>query len=100
MKSVINMKIEDDEHYIEEISGNKADLLIMLSWLLADMVKKDESTLKTFMMLLDGEFIGAHIEKPFNKFQRMKIRHPERYKYCMEQLGLKELCEYANIPIE
>lgn len=44
--------------------------------------------------------IGAHIEKPFNKFQRMKIRHPERYKYCMEQLGLKELCEYANIPIE
>nr|DAX47293.1 MAG TPA: hypothetical protein [Caudoviricetes sp.] len=56
MKSVINMKIEDDEHYIEEISGNKADLLIMLSWLLADIVKKDESTLKTFMMLLDGEF--------------------------------------------
>jgi len=56
MKSVINMSIENDEHHIEEIHGNKADLLIMLSWLLADMVKKDESTLKTFMMLLDGEF--------------------------------------------
>ena len=56
MKSVINMKIEDDEHYIEEISGNKADLLIMLSWLLADIVKKDESTLKTFLLLLEGEF--------------------------------------------
>lgn len=56
MKSVINMKIEDDEHYIEEISGNKADLLIMLSWLLADIVNKDESTLKTFMMLLHEEF--------------------------------------------
>ena len=56
MKSVINMSIENDEHHIEEISGNKADLLIMLSWLLADIVKKDESTLKTFMMLLHGEF--------------------------------------------
>ena len=55
MKSVINMKIEDDEHYIEDISGNKADLLIMLSWLLADIVKKDESALKTFMMLLCDE---------------------------------------------
>lgn len=50
------MSIENDEHHIEEISGNKADLLIMLSWLLADIVKKGESTLKTFMMLLDGEF--------------------------------------------
>lgn len=39
-------------------------------------------------------------DEHLNKFQRMKIRHPERYKYCMEQLGLKELCEYANIPIE
>ena len=56
MKSVINMSIENDEHYIEEISGNKADLLIMLSWLLADIVKKDESALKTFLMLLEGEF--------------------------------------------
>lgn len=56
MKSVINMKIEDDEHYIEEVSGNKADLLIMLSWLLADMTRKDESSLKTFLMLLEGEF--------------------------------------------
>lgn len=56
MKTVINMYIEDDEHHIEEIHGNSAELLIMMSWLLADMVKKDESTLKTFMMLLYGEF--------------------------------------------
>lgn len=56
MKSVINMSIENDEHHIEEISGNSADLLIMMSWLLADMTRKDESALKTFMMLLYGEF--------------------------------------------
>ena len=56
MKSVINMSIENDEHHIEEISGNSADILIMMSWLLADMTRKDESSLKTFLMLLGGEF--------------------------------------------
>ena len=56
MKSVINMSIENDEHHIKEIHGNSGELLIMMSWLLADMVKKDESTLKTFLMLLEGEF--------------------------------------------
>ena len=55
MKSVINMYIENDEHHIEDISGNSAELLIMMSWLLADMTRKDESALKTFMMLLCDE---------------------------------------------
>ena len=55
MKSVINMSIENDEHHVEEISGNRGDLLIMMSWLLADMTRKDESALKTFMMLLYEE---------------------------------------------
>lgn len=56
MKTVINMSIENDEHHIEELHGNSADLLIMMSWLLADMVKKDGSTLKTFLIMLEGEF--------------------------------------------
>lgn len=55
MKTVINMYIENDEHHIEDISGNSAELLIMMSWLLADMTRKDESALKTFMMLLCEE---------------------------------------------
>ena len=50
------MYIEDDEHHIEELHGNSAELLIMMSWLLADMTRKDESSLKTFLMLLEGEF--------------------------------------------
>ncbi len=56
MKSVINMYIENDEHHIEELHGNSAELLIMISWLLVDMTRKDESALKTFMMLLYREF--------------------------------------------
>lgn len=56
MKTVINMYIENDKHHIEELHGNSADLLIMMSWLLADMVKKEESTLKTFLIMLEGEF--------------------------------------------
>ena len=55
MNTVINMYIENDEHHIEELHGNSAELLIMMSWLLADMTRKDESALKTFMMLLYDE---------------------------------------------
>lgn len=54
MKSVINMYIENEEHHIEELHGNSGELLIMMSWLLADMTRKEESSLKTFMMLLYG----------------------------------------------
>lgn len=35
-----------------------------------------------------------------NRFQRMKITHPKQYEYCMNQLGLKEVLEYINVPYE
>ena len=40
---------------------------------------------------------GAHLEKPINKFQLMKITHPKLYKYCMEKLNLHEVLKYCNI---
>lgn len=43
---------------------------------------------------------GCHIEKEPNRFQRMKITHPVQYKYCMENLGLKEVLEYIGVPYE
>ncbi len=43
---------------------------------------------------------GCHLDKTPNRFQRMKITHPKQYAYCMEQLGLKEVLEYINVPYE
>jgi 3'-phosphoadenosine 5'-phosphosulfate sulfotransferase (PAPS reductase)/FAD synthetase len=43
---------------------------------------------------------GCHLEKEPNRFQRMKITHPEQYAYCMDKLGLKEVLEYIGVPYE
>lgn len=41
---------------------------------------------------------GITHDKEPNRFQRMKLTHPKLYNYCMNQLGLKEVLEYINIP--
>ena len=33
-----------------------------------------------------------------NRFQRMTHTHPLQYRYCMEQLGLREVLTFMNIP--
>jgi hypothetical protein len=41
---------------------------------------------------------GIQQEKEPNRFQKMELSHPEEYKYCMEDLGIKDVMEYLNIP--
>lgn len=41
--------------------------------------------------------IGAHLERPMNKFQRLKFTHPELYQYCMKELGLDEFLVKVGI---
>ena len=41
---------------------------------------------------------GVHLEKQPNRFQRMQKTHPKLYKYCMEDLGLREVLEFINVP--
>lgn len=43
---------------------------------------------------------GVHLEPSPNRFQRMKITHPAQYKYCMENLGIRKVLEYINVPYE
>lgn len=43
---------------------------------------------------------GVHLEKGENRFQRMKHTHPAQYRYCMEELGLKEVLEYIGVAYE
>ena len=41
--------------------------------------------------------IGTHLQK-VNRIQRLKELEPDRYRYCMETLGLKEVMEWLKIP--
>lgn len=41
--------------------------------------------------------IGAHLDNP-NRIQRLKELEPERYKFAMEELGLKEVMDWLKLP--
>lgn len=48
---------------------------------------------------------GVHLEKEPNRFQRMKITHPNQYNYCMKPvseggLGLQEVLTKLGVPYE
>ncbi len=39
---------------------------------------------------------GLHMNES-NRFDRMKITHPQIYNYCMDRLGLREVIRYCNM---
>jgi 3'-phosphoadenosine 5'-phosphosulfate sulfotransferase (PAPS reductase)/FAD synthetase len=41
---------------------------------------------------------NIHNETAPNKFQRMMTAHPAQYKYCIEKLGFKKVCQYMGVP--
>lgn len=43
--------------------------------------------------------IGQHLHNP-NTFQRLKETHPKLYKYCMDELGLREFLTKVGVPFE
>ena len=43
---------------------------------------------------------GVHLEDQPNRFQKMVITHPKQYRYCMDNLGLRELCGRLGVPTE
>jgi len=40
---------------------------------------------------------GCHLEKEPNRFQRMKVSHPQLYEYCITKLGLGNVLDYINV---
>lgn len=42
---------------------------------------------------------GCHMEKE-SRFDRMAITHPAEYKYCMNQLGMKEVLQWVTDPFD
>lgn len=43
---------------------------------------------------------GVHLERPPNRFQRLRQTHPKHYEYCMKKLGMREVLEYIGVPLE
>jgi 3'-phosphoadenosine 5'-phosphosulfate sulfotransferase (PAPS reductase)/FAD synthetase len=43
---------------------------------------------------------GVHMEKPPNRFQRMKLTHPRLWAHCMDKLGLRAVADYMDVPVE
>lgn len=46
---------------------------------------------------------GAHLEKEPNRFQRMAVKYPKQYQFCMKAvceggLGMAEVLDYTGIP--
>lgn len=39
---------------------------------------------------------GLHMEEKPNRFQQLRITHPKRYQFCMENLGLKQVLDYIR----
>ena len=40
---------------------------------------------------------GCHLEKSPNRFEKMKVTHPNQYDYCINKLNLKEVLDYINV---
>lgn len=41
---------------------------------------------------------GCHLEPEPNRFQRLEKTHPQLHKYCMNNLGMREVLEYIGVP--
>lgn len=44
-----------------------------------------------------GCIYGAHLEKEPNRFQKMKITHPNQYKYFIDKLGYRQILDDIGI---
>lgn len=41
---------------------------------------------------------GIQKDSTPNRFQRMQMTHPRQYQFCLNELGIKNVLEYMNIP--
>lgn len=41
---------------------------------------------------------GVHLEDTPNRFQRMEKSHPKLHKFCLYELGMKDVLSYINVP--
>lgn len=68
-----------------------------------DIVKNEQGKYITTKCTRSGCIwccFGLEYDPKPNRFQRLKVTHPQIHDYCMNKLGLKQVLEYMNEPYE
>jgi 3'-phosphoadenosine 5'-phosphosulfate sulfotransferase (PAPS reductase)/FAD synthetase len=84
---------------LEYITTNNLDY----AKIYGDIIKDENGNYKTTGVERTGCMFcgfGCHLEKEPNRFQKMKQTHPKQWDYCINNLGLKEVLDYINVPYE
>lgn len=86
---------QDILQYIKEFNLDYASVY-------GDIIEQDGKLITTREQRTGCIFcaFGVHLEKGENRFQRLKRTHPQLHKYCMDQLGMREVLEYIDVKFE
>lgn len=88
-----------EQDILQYIKNNNLELCSIYG----DIVQDENGKLKTTGNNRTGCIwcmFGLQYDGEENRFQRLKITHPELHDYCMNKLGMKEVLEFMNEPYE
>ena len=41
---------------------------------------------------------GVHLERGENRLQKLEHTHPGLHRYCIEKMGIADVCDYIKVP--
>ena len=88
-----------EQDILQYIKNNNLELCSIYG----DIVQDENGKLKTTGNNRTGCIwcmFGLQYDGEENRFQRLKITHPELHDYCMNKLGMKEVLEFMSEPYE
>ena len=88
-----------EQDILQYIKNNNLELCSIYG----DIVQDENGKLKTTGNNRTGCIwcmFGLQYDGEKNRFQRLKITHPELHDYCMNKLGMKEVLEFMSEPYE
>lgn len=88
-----------EQDILQYIKNNNLELCSIYG----DVVQDENGKLKTTGNNRTGCIwcmFGLQYDGEENRFQRLKITHPELHDYCMNKLGMKEVLEFMSEPYE
>ena len=88
-----------EQDILQYIKNNNLELCSIYGDIVQDVNGKLKTTGNTRTGCIWCMF-GLQYDGEENRFQRLKITHPELHDYCMNKLGMKEVLEFMSEPYE